>query len=119
MRRNIETFVSPYLHTPDWFKSPKYVSDIRPWLCDLPAANLRRTLEKYGLLTLSQVHTLMETERLHGKERHNCEMLLESVESAGKDGFVDLYNAIEKSTSLTQLFIRIGLKRMREAMPDE
>ncbi|XP_065179753.1 uncharacterized protein LOC135810210 isoform X2 [Sycon ciliatum] len=102
-----------------WFKSPKYVSDIRPWLCDLPAANLRRTLEKHGLLTLSQVHTLMETERLHGKERHNCEMLLESVESAGKDGFVDLYNAIEKSTSLTQLFIRIGLKRMREAMPDE
>ncbi|XP_065179764.1 uncharacterized protein LOC135810218 isoform X2 [Sycon ciliatum] len=102
-----------------WFKSPKYVSDIRPWLCDLPAANLRRTLEKHGLLTLSQVHTLMETERLHGKERHNCEMLLESVESAGEDGFVELYNAIEKSTSLTQLFIRIGLKRMREAMPDE
>ena len=79
MRRKIETLLSSYLHTPDWFKSPKYVSDIRPWLCDLPAEDLRGTLQIGGLLTLPQVNRLTETATLHGKERHNREMLSEYV----------------------------------------
>ena len=68
---------------------------------------------------MSQVKWLTETAALRREEQHNHEMLSMSVESAGRYGFVALYKAIEKSTSFSPLFKQIGLKKLREAMPDD
>ncbi|XP_065195572.1 uncharacterized protein LOC135826975 [Sycon ciliatum] len=78
------------------FKHAIFINDIHIWLQSLDAASLRGKAQKYGFFTdLARIDRLALTERNHGNEPHNRE-LLAIIMAQERDGYINLCKMVKE-----------------------
>ena len=87
-------FSETFLKNP--FKHAIFINDIHIWLQSLDAASLRGKAQKYGFFTdLARIDRLALTERNHGNEPHNRE-LLAIIMAQERDGYINLCKMVKE-----------------------